>query len=106
MKYELIEQLNMRNSPLTDAIVGLYSLWTIIQGLKAEPILYDAVAVAMVVWPELFKTRKAFVRVTDEGITVIDESKEPNCEIGLYVNKKEFFNKFMDRLMKQNLFRK
>ena len=106
MKYELIEQLAFRNTPLTNSVVGLYSLWTVSMGLKYEPILYDVVAVAMIIWPELFKTRKAFVRVTDEGLTVIDESREPNGEIGLYVNKKEFFNKMMDRLMKQNLMRK
>ena len=102
----MIEQLSLRKSPLTDAIVGLYSLWTIVQGQKAEPILYDAVAVAMILWPEIFKTRKAFVKVTDEGLTVIDESKEPNCEFGLYINEKEFFKRYMDRLLKQNLMRK
>lgn len=106
MKYEMLEQLDLRNSPLTDALVGLYSLWTIVQGQKAEPILYDAVAVAMIIWPELFKTRKAFVKVTDEGLTVIDESKEFDCEFGLYINEKEFFNRLMDRLLKQNLMRK
>lgn len=106
MKYEMIEQLNMRNSPLTDAIVGLYSLWTVAQGQKAEPILYDAIAVAMIIWPELLKTRKAFVKVTDEGLTVIDETKEPNCEFGLYVNEAEFFKRYMDRIMKQNLIRR
>jgi len=106
LKYENIERLNLRKSPLTDAVVGLYSLWSFGQVPKAEPVLYDAVAVAMVLWPDLFSTRKAFVRVTDEGLTVIDESEEPDCEIGISVNTSEFFNRYMDRLMKQNLIRK
>ena len=106
LKYELIEQLNIRKSPITDAVVGLYSLWSFGQASKVEPVLYDAVAVSMVLWPDLFSTRKVFVRVTDEGLTVIDESKEPNCEIGISVNTTEFFNRYMDRLMKQNLMRK
>jgi len=106
LKRELIELLGQRKSPLTDAVVGLNSLWHIGANAKPEPILYDAVAVAMVIWPELFKTRKAFVKVTDEGYTVIDESKEPNCEIGVTINTNEFLNKYMDRLMKQNLMRK
>jgi purine nucleosidase len=106
LKYELIEQLSNRKSPLTDAIVGLYSLWGFGRDTKPEPILFDAVAVSMVIWPELFKTRKAFVKVTDEGYTVIDESKEPDCEIGVSIDTKEFFKKYMDRLMKQNLMRK
>ncbi|MCK9410796.1 MAG: nucleoside hydrolase [Prolixibacteraceae bacterium] len=106
LKLELIELLSQRKSPLTDAVVGLYSLWHIGANAKPEPVLYDAVAVAMVIWPELFKTRKAFVKVTDDGYTVIDESKEPNCEIGVTINTNEFLNKYMDRLMKQNLMRK
>jgi len=106
LKYELIERLNIRKSPLTDAVVGLYSLWSFGQPPKAEPVLFDAVAVSMVLWPDLFSTRNAFVRVTDEGLTVIDESKEPDCEIGISVNSSEFFNRYMDRLMKQNLMRK
>ena len=60
----------------------------------------------MILWPELFTTRKDFVKVTDEGYTVIDESKESNCEIGMSVNTEEFLKKYMDRLMKQNLIRK
>jgi purine nucleosidase len=103
LKYELIELLSNRKSPLTDAVVGLYSLWNF---SRREPVLFDAVAVSMVIWPELFKTRKAFVKVTDEGLTVLDESKEPNSEIGISVNTNEFFNKYIDRLMKQNLIRK
>jgi len=106
LKYEFIEQLNIRKSPLTDAVVGLYSLWSFERNPKAEPVLFDAVTVSMVLWPDLFKTRTAFVEVTDEGFTVIDESKEPNCEIGMSINTTEFLNKYMDRLMRQNLMRK
>jgi len=106
LKYEMIERLNIRKSPLTDAVVGCYSLWSFGQAPKAEPVLFDAVAVSMVLWPDLFSTRNASVRVTDEGLTVIDESIEPDCEIGISVNSSEFFNRYMDRLMKQNLMRK
>jgi inosine-uridine nucleoside N-ribohydrolase len=106
LKYELIELLSLRKSPLTDALVACYSLWGLGRYVKPEPVLFDAVAVSMVIWPELFKTRKAFVEVTDKGYTVIDESKEPNCEIGVSINTKEFLTKYIDRLMKQNLMRK
>jgi inosine-uridine nucleoside N-ribohydrolase len=106
LKYELIEVLNERKSPLTDAVVGLYSLWGFGSEPKPEPVLFDAVAVSMILWPELFTTKKAFVKVTDEGYTVIDESREPNCEIGMSVKTEEFLKKYIDRLMKQNLMRK
>jgi inosine-uridine nucleoside N-ribohydrolase len=68
--------------------------------------LFDAAAVSMFIWPELFTRRKAFIKVNDEGFTLIDESKEANCEIGVSINTKEFFKRYMDRIMKQNMMRK
>ncbi len=59
----------------------------------------------MVLWPELFETRKAFVKVIDAGYTVIDESKEPNCEIGMSIQKDEFLRRVMERYLQQNLHR-
>ena len=93
-------KLLMRQSPLTNALCGLYSLWGI-----ETPVLYDVVAVGMFLWPELFDTRAANVRITDKGFTVVDESKAPNCEIGLSINKKEFLNRIMQRYLRQNLHR-
>lgn len=106
LKYELIELLGDRKTPLTDAIVGLYSLWGMDREGRPEPVLFDAVAVSMVLWPELFTTKKAFAKVTGEGYTIIDESKEPNCEIGMSINTREFIKKYVARLMRQNLMRK
>jgi purine nucleosidase len=101
---DLIERLSHRKSPLTDALESLYSLWGM-KLVKPIPTLFDPVAVAMVIWPDLVTTRKAYVKVTGEGYTVIDESKEPNCEIGMSIDTKEFLDRLMDRLMKQNLMR-
>ncbi len=94
-------KLLMRQSPLTNALCGLYSLW----GLET-PVLYDVVAVGMALWPDLFTTRDAFVRVTDGGYTVIDESKKPNCKVGMSIKKKEFIDRIMKRYLWQNLGRK
>ena len=52
---------------------------------------------------ELFTTCKSYIKVTDEGYTVLDESKDPNCEIGMSINKDEFIKRIMDRYLKQNL---
>ena len=95
---ENLLKLLMRQSPLTNALCGLYSLW----GQKT-PTLYDVVAVGMVLWPDLFTTRPAYVKVIDGGYTVIDESKSPNCEIGISIKKEEFLNKIMQRYLNQNL---
>ncbi len=94
-----------RNSPLTDALCGLYTLWRFEGYAYPNPTLFDAVAIGMVLWPELFTTRKAHVQVVDGGYTVIDESKEPNCEIGMTINKDEFIKRIMQRYLKQNLHR-
>jgi inosine-uridine nucleoside N-ribohydrolase len=91
-------KLLMRQSPLTNALCGLYTLWG-----SETPVLYDAVAVGMALWPDFFKTRPAHVRVTDGGFTVVDESQPPNCEIGVSIDKEEFLKRLMRRLLEQNL---
>ena len=93
-------KLLMRQSPLTDALCGLYSLWG-----NETPTLYDVVAVGMALWPELFQTRTAHVRVIDGGYTVIDESREPNCEVGMSINTNEFLKRVMERYLRQNMSR-
>jgi inosine-uridine nucleoside N-ribohydrolase len=96
-------KLSMRNSPLTDALCGLYTLWGFESYAQPDPTLFDVVAVGMVLWPDLFTTRKVHIRVTNEGYTIIDESKEPNCEIGMTVNKQDLIRRVMERYLRQNL---
>lgn len=98
-------RLLYRNSPLTDALCGLYTLWRYEDYARPDPTLFDVVPVGMLLWPELFTTRKAHVRVTDDGLTVIEENREPNCEIGVTVQKDELIRRTMDRYLKQNLMR-
>jgi inosine-uridine nucleoside N-ribohydrolase len=98
LEKEMRLKLLMRQSPLTNALCALYSLWG-----QETPTLYDVVAVGMVLWPELFTTRRAHVRVTDDGFTVIDESQEPNCEVGKTIDKQEFLNRVMRRYLVQNM---
>ena len=56
-------------------------------------------------WPELFTSRPAHVRVTDKGFTEVVEGAPPNCEIGVTVQKDELIRRIMDRYLKQNLMR-
>jgi inosine-uridine nucleoside N-ribohydrolase len=95
-------KLFQRHSPLTDALSGLYTLWSNETGYDT-PVLFDAVAVAMALWPDLFQTRPAHVKVTDGGYTVLDEGKTPNGEVGMTVNKDEFLRRVMKRWLQQNL---
>ncbi len=98
-------QLLYRNSPLTDAISALYTLWSIDKPDGRTPTLFDPVAVAMAITDEFVTSREAHVRVTDEGYTVIDESRTPNCKIGMRVSTEKFIDWLTRRLLKQNLMR-
>ncbi len=96
-----------RKSPLTDAIWGLYTLWGYQWGdAPATPTLFDPVAIGMVLWPDLFTTKAVHAFVDDKGFTRIDDKEKPNCEIGVTINYNEFMNRYMKRLMFQNLCRK
>jgi inosine-uridine nucleoside N-ribohydrolase len=97
--------LDMRHSPLTDAICGLYTLWAG-NRLDATPTLFDPVAIAMALNTGHVTTRPAHVRVTGEGYTVVDESKAPNCVIGLRVNRDGILTWISHRLIHQNLMKK
>jgi inosine-uridine nucleoside N-ribohydrolase len=98
-------RLLYRNSPLTDALCGLYTLWRYEPYAYPNCTMFDGVAVGMVLWPELFTTKKVHVTVDDEGYTRIDETKEPNCEIGVTIDSAEFIRRMMKRLLMQNFMR-
>ncbi len=91
-------KLLMRQSPLTNALCGLTALWG-----GSKPCLHDAVTVGMVLWPDLFTTRPAFVKIAGDAYTVIDESREPNCEIAMTVRTDEFLKRLMNRYLTQSL---
>ncbi|HEV7349444.1 nucleoside hydrolase [Telluribacter sp.] len=93
------EKMLYRQSPLTNGILGLHSLWN----YNNDPTLFDAVAVGMVLWPDLFKTKPMHVIVDNEGYTRMDESKTPNGEVGVSIDKEGFLKRLMEVYMKQNL---
>lgn len=96
--------LLMRQSPLTDAVSGLYTLWAG-NNYDRDPTLFDPVAVAMAITGDFVTTREAHVIVDDKGYTVIDESKPPNCTIGMHVRTEPFLDWLTMRLLDQNLMR-
>lgn len=98
-------KLMMHNTPLTEALTSLTTIWR--HGQKSRvPTLYDCVAVGMLLWPDLFVTRPAHVRVIKGGYTVIDESQKTNGLVGMEIREEEFLNRLMDLYMNQNLMRK
>ncbi|MDA3865867.1 MAG: nucleoside hydrolase [Salinivirgaceae bacterium] len=105
LKEEIIKLMSYRNSPLTNSILALMTLSNHERSIK-EPIIYDSVAIGLLLWPELFNTRKTYVKVDDQGYTVMDESKDPNCIIATSIDVKGFHEKYTERMLTQNLMRK
>lgn len=93
------EKLLYRQSPVTSILCGLTTLW----GYERNPTIFDAVAIGMALYPDLFKTEKVFVEVDDKGYTRIDKTKAPNAEIAVWINTEEFIKRIMEVYMKQNL---
>jgi len=91
-----------RQTPLTDALGALYALWHRHADWAIQPKMFDGVAIGMVLWPELFKTRKAHVYVDDKGYTRVDESKSPNCSYGYEVDADKFLNLMYRKVVEQN----
>lgn len=83
--------LLQRQSPLTNALSGLYVLWG-----QEIPTLFDPVAIAMAKDPSLVSMEKVHVYVDEKGYTRIDPTKPPNAEIGTKIDVK----KFLDQLMR------
>lgn len=90
--------LSMRQSVLTNALSGLYVLWG-----NETPTLFDPVAIGMMLYPELFKTKKVNIVVDNEGFTRINENQAPNAEVGISIDSNEFINRIMKSFLYQNL---
>lgn len=93
------EMMLNRQSPLTNILTGLTTLW----GYELTPTLFDAVAIGLVLYPEMFKTEKIFVSVDDKGFTRIDKTKPPNAEIAVGINTEAFQKQLMKVLLQQNM---
>ncbi|RAJ93216.1 inosine-uridine nucleoside N-ribohydrolase [Larkinella arboricola] len=93
------QKLLMRQSPLTSTLCGLQTLWA----YDRDPVLYDAVAVGMVLWPDLFKTQPAHVTVDDKGYTRLNPQQPANGDVAVYVNTPKFLERLLRVYMNQNL---
>lgn len=91
-------KLLMRQSPLTNAMQGLYVLWG-----QETPTLFDPVAIGMETSPELFTTEQVHVYVDDKGFTRLDPTKPANARIGTSIKHTEFIQKLMHQYVYQNL---
>jgi inosine-uridine nucleoside N-ribohydrolase len=86
-------QVFTRLNPLTDALALLYHLWN-----RPAPVLFDPMAVAMLIDPTLCETRELAVEVDAKGMTRPLEGKKPNATVALKTDPKRFFEFYLSRV--------
>jgi purine nucleosidase len=83
-------------TPLTDALLVLYTQWS--HGAVLTPTLFDAVVVAYATHPELCPTQPMRLRVDDQGYTR-PEPGAPNAQVCLRSSSDQFLELFMPRIV-------
>jgi inosine-uridine nucleoside N-ribohydrolase len=81
---------------LSDALLVLYSQWS--RGAAQTPTLFDAVAVAYAMHPELCPAQPMRLRVDEQGYTRV-EAGAPNAQVCLRSSSDQFLEFFMPRIL-------
>ena len=85
---------------LTDALLVLYTQWA--HGATQTPTLFDAVAVAYAMHPELCPAQPMRLRVDDQGYTRV-EAGPPNVQVCLRSSSDQFLEFFMPRIVARDV---
>ena len=81
---------------ITDALTVLYHQWSS-HGNQITPTLFDAVAVAYAIKPDLCPTTPLRLRVDEQGSTKV-ETGAPNAQVCLRSDSDQFFEFYMPRI--------
>lgn len=84
---------------LTDSLLMLYSQWS--RGTGQTPTLFDAVAMAYAMHPEICPTQPMRLRVDDQGYTRVEKG-EPNAQVCLHSSSDQFLEFFMPRMVSRD----
>ncbi|MGA2988445.1 MAG: nucleoside hydrolase [Terriglobia bacterium] len=82
-----------QNTPVTNSLAALYHLWN-----RETPILFDPMAVALVLDPTLCLTKDLAVDVDDKGFTRVVDGKPGNATVGISTNPAKFFEFYLARV--------
>lgn len=80
-------------TPLTNALAILYQLWG-----HETPILFDPMAVAMVIDPTLCETRELAIEVDSQGFTRAVPGRPANAKVALHTDPASFFQFYLSRV--------
>ena len=89
-------EISKAGTPLTDALRVLYEQWS--HGAMQTPTLFDAVAVAYAMHPELCPAKPMRLRVDDQAYTRV-ESGLANAQVCLRSNSDQFLEFFLPRIV-------
>jgi len=78
---------------LTNTLTILYHLWN-----NETPVLFDAMAVAMLIDPSLCEARQSAVEVDDRGFTRVVPGKPPNSTVALRTDPRRFLDLYLRRV--------
>lgn len=87
-------------SPTTNALALLYAQWTA-STLNPTPTLFDAMAVAAAIDPELCPTQPMHIEIDGKGYTR-EAAGEPNAQVCLNSSSEKFFDFYMRHLLGRN----
>jgi purine nucleosidase len=82
-----------QDTPVTNALAALYKLWN-----HETPILFDPMAVAMLLDPTLCQTQDLAVEVDDQGFTRVAKGKPATATAGMSTNADKFFEFYLGRV--------
>jgi len=82
------------NTPLSNSLNALYKLWN-----RETPILFDPMAVALLVNPALCETKDLAIEVDDHGFTRAVEGKPANATVGMQTDPSKFFEFYLSRVV-------
>lgn len=80
-------------TPLSKALAALYSLWG-----HPVPILFDPMAVAMLLQPGICTTKALDITVDAKGFTHVVKGAKPNAVVGLHTDPAKFFHFYLSRV--------
>lgn len=82
-----------RDAPLNQALGALYRLWG-----RPVPILYDPMAVSLLINPHLCRFKPLAVSVDHAGYTRVQSGERPNVRAALRTNPAKFFAFYLNRV--------
>jgi len=80
-------------TPVTNALTILYHLWG-----NETPTLFDPMAVAMLISPNICETERLAIEVDAQGFTRVVEGKPANATVGMRVDPQKFFEFYLGRV--------